>query len=240
MTQRHIILSGASRGLGRVLAEGLLDQGYAVSTFARRHTEFTEQLNASDNGYAEIADLADTASLKQFVKGAIKKHGTPWGLVNNAALVHDELLTLLGEDRIRQTIDVNLTGSLILTKLVVRRMLPKREGRVVNISSIVGVRGYRGLVAYGATKAALNGATRALARELGDANITVNALLPGYLETEMTSEMEAGHLDQIIRRTPLGRLGKPEDCLGLLEFLLSDKASFITGQELVVDGGITC
>ena len=240
MTKRHIILSGASRGLGRVLVEGLLKQDYAVSTFARRHTEFTEQLNASENGYAEVADLADTASLKRFVKGAVKKLGTPWGLVNNAALVHDELLTLLAEERIRQTIDVNLTGSLILTKIVVRRMLSARQGRIVNISSIVGIRGYRGLVPYGATKAALNGATRALARELGDANITVNSLLPGYLETEMTSEMQEDHLNQIIRRTPLGRLGQPEDCLGLLEFLLSDKSSFITGQELVVDGGITC
>jgi 3-oxoacyl-[acyl-carrier protein] reductase len=236
---RHVILSGASRGLGLVLARALLDAGYTVSTFSRRPTEFTDELAARPDGFATTCDLSDGDALKAFVRDASKKLGTPWAVVNNAALVKDDLLTMLPDDHIRQMIDVNLTGTLLLTKIALRRMILAREGRVVNISSIVGIRGYRGLVPYAATKAALDGMTRALAREVGEAGITVNSLLPGYLETEMTAEMDPAQLDQIVRRTPVGRLGKPEDCVGALLFLLSDASSFVTGHSLVVDGGIT-
>ena len=134
----------------------------------------------------------------------------------------------------------NLKGTLFLTKYVTHRMMVRRMGRVVNISSIVGIRGYSGVVPYSAAKSGINGITRSLARELGKRNITVNSVCPGYMETDMVQDMNQKQLKKIVRRTPLGRPGNVEDVSGVVLFLLSDDARFVTGQTLTVDGGLTC
>lgn len=241
--ERHVMISGGSRGLGEGLVLGLLDAGYRVSTFSRKVTPFIEQLRsgrfASRVRFQE-ADMGDDASLRRFVEDSVAQFGVPWALVNNAGLARDALHVLMAESAVSEVIRVNLTGTLSLTKYCARHMLVARAGRILTITSIVGLRGYRGLVTYGATKAALEGMTRALARELGEAGITVNSLAPGYLETEMSATLADTQRRQITGRTPLGRLGLPADCVPAMLFLLSDGASFITGHTLVVDGGITC
>jgi 3-oxoacyl-[acyl-carrier protein] reductase len=160
-------------------------------------------------------------------------------LINNAAIASDGLLATQSEQSIREVIDVNLIGTLLLTKRWVRARLTKQKsGCIVNISSIIGMRGYAGLAAYSATKAGLDGITRALARELGPKQFRVNSVLPGYVETDMSRLLTAPQRDQIIRRTPLGRLATATDISSVVAFLVSPAAGFVTGQCITVDGGI--
>ncbi|MGO9471497.1 MAG: SDR family NAD(P)-dependent oxidoreductase [Isosphaeraceae bacterium] len=236
----HVILSGGSRGLGRTLVAGLLEAGYQVSTFARSLGDLAEIAASDDRLFAAAADLCDSQSLADFLAAAQERFGVIRGLINGAGIAADQLLTTMREDTIESMIATNLLGTIRLTRMVVRRMLVHRQGgSIVNISSIVSQRGYRGLAVYSATKAGLDGLTRALARELGPAKIRVNSIAPGYLRTAMTSKLTDKQRAQILRRTPLGRLGTPEDIVGPVNFLLSDDAAFMTGQILVIDGGIT-
>jgi 3-oxoacyl-[acyl-carrier protein] reductase len=185
-------------------------------------------------------DMADSASLSRVVKSVEKKTGPIGVLINNAGIAYDGVLPGMPPEQIEKLIHVNLTGTLLLSRLVIRRMLLHNTGDIINISSIIGLRGYSGLAAYSATKAGLDGMTRALARELGPRRIRVNAIAPGYLETEMTHGLSDFQRDQVIRRTPLARLGLPSDVVGVVLFLLSPASAFMTGQTLVVDGGVTC
>jgi 3-oxoacyl-[acyl-carrier protein] reductase len=238
--KRHVLVSGGSRGLGRVLVESLLDAGYQVSTFSRKPTEFTDAMAGREGFLFTAADVADGSAVARFVSEAERKLGSFYGLVNCAGLAVEGVLAAQREDEIDRVLTVNLGGALRLTRAVLRRMLlAGQPGSIVNISSIVGIRGYNGLAAYSASKAGMDGMTRALARELGPRMIRVNSVAPGYLETEMTHGLSDDQRMQIVRRTPIGRLGKPEDVAGPVLFLLSEKALFITGQTLVVDGGIT-
>ena len=237
---RHVILSGGSRGLGMALTTALLEAGYRVSTFSRRPTEFIESLAGHERFWFSTADMADPRSLAAFVPAAVERFGEAYGLVNCAGIAVDGLLAALPENRIDTVVAVNLTGTLKLTRHVVRSMLVSNQpGSVVNISSIIGLRGYSGLAAYAATKGGMDAMTRALARELGERQIRVNSVAPGYLETEMTHGLTDIQRQQIVRRTPLGRLGQPRDVAGPVLFLLSDAARFVTGQTLAVDGGIS-
>jgi 3-oxoacyl-[acyl-carrier protein] reductase len=237
---RHVLISGGSRGLGESLVTGLLDAGYRVSSFSRRKTEFTEQNAANANFFFETADIADAKSLDGCLRAAESKLGPFYGLINCAGIAADGVLATMPEQQLESVVSVNLTGALRLTRRVLRRMLLNSTGGVIiNVSSIIGLRGYSGLAAYAATKAGMDAMTRSLARELGHRQIRVNSIAPGYLETEMTHGLSAEQKDQIVRRTPLGRLGRPADVVGPVRFLLSDAGAFITGQVLVVDGGIT-
>jgi 3-oxoacyl-[acyl-carrier protein] reductase len=239
-TTRHVLISGGSRGLGECLVTALLDAGYRVSTFSRRKTEFTEQNSANPDFFFETADIADPKSLDSCLRAAELKLGPFYGLINCAGIAADGVLATMPEQQLESVVSVNLTGALRLTRRVLRRMLLSSTGGVIiNVSSIIGLRGYSGLAAYAATKAGMDAMTRSLARELGHRQIRVNSIAPGYLETEMTHGLSAEQKDQIVRRTPLGRLGRPPDVVGPVRFLLSDAAAFITGQVLVVDGGIT-
>jgi 3-oxoacyl-[acyl-carrier protein] reductase len=241
VARRHIIISGGSRGLGQTLVKGLLDDGYAVSTCSRKATDFTQRQASNPAFYFATADVSDAEQTDGFVQQAVEKLGRPYGLINCAGIARDGVLATMPESQLDQLLSINLAGTLRLTRRVIRSMLLEPDEAVIlNISSIIGLRGYRGLSAYAATKAGMDGITRSLARELGGRHIRVNSIAPGYLTTEMTHGLDDQQQQQIVKRTPLGRLGTPEDVLGPVLFLLSDAGRFITGQVLVVDGGITC
>jgi 3-oxoacyl-[acyl-carrier protein] reductase len=234
-----VLVTGGSKGLGLAFCRGLLDQGDCVRTIARSRTEAVDELERTYGERYEFVtgDVTDDDDIKRFLKGAREFDG----LINNAGAGIDGLLATQSVDAIDRVLDLNLRAALVCAKWYIRARLGARSpGVIINISSIVGIRGYAGLAAYGATKAGMSGMTRALARELGGKGFRVNAILPGYLDTELSSSLGLEQRDQIVRRTPLSRLGTVGDVTPLVLFLLSDGARFITGQEIVVDGGITC
>jgi 3-oxoacyl-[acyl-carrier protein] reductase len=243
VSERVVLITGGSRGLGVGLVRGFLDLGDTVATCSRSPSPQTDAWGADssleERFFYEAVDLADAAACDRFVHNVTERFGRIDVLVNNAGVARDGVLPLFGDSEIDQVIDLNLRATIRMTRFVSRRMLTQHSGRIINVSSIVGLSGYRGLSVYSATKAALDGFTRALARELGSRGITVNSVAPGYLRTEMSHGLDESQLVQISRRTPAGRLGEPEDVAAAVTFLASPEAAFISGHVLVVDGGLT-
>jgi 3-oxoacyl-[acyl-carrier protein] reductase len=184
-------------------------------------------------------DLSQHGELHACVKRITAEHGPLYGLVNNAALGNDGVLATMHDSQIEAMISVNVTGSILLTKYVLRSMLIRRRGRIVNISSIIASTGFSGLSVYAASKAALSGFTRSLAREVGKVGITVNTVAPGYLQTDMTSTLQGEELESIKRRSPLGRVATVEEVACAVVWLLGEEAKAVTGTTLTVDAGST-
>jgi 3-oxoacyl-[acyl-carrier protein] reductase len=239
-----VIISGGSRGLGQALVTSCLARGYDVATFSRSETPFVQALSSERFERPRFlwreVDATDPAALKAFVFEAARTFGRIDALINNAGIGLDGLLPTTRTSQIEQAIDLNLKAAIHLTQACSKQMLSQASGSIINISSVNALRGHSGVAVYSATKAALDGLTRSLARELGPKHIRVNSLAPGYFESEMVGHLSPEAKQRIIRRTPLGRLGTTEDMANAVLFLLSPEASFMTGQTLVVDGGITC
>jgi 3-oxoacyl-[acyl-carrier protein] reductase len=242
------IISGGSRGLGLAVVERLLDRGDCVATFSRSGSAALDSLVAihPDRLHAERIDAADADAIRGFVARAAARFGGIDHCIANAAVAHEGVVATVRDDEIDAMLDVNLRGSIVLVRECVRQMLvsPVGDGRaaaggpsVVVVSSVVASRGSPGLAVYAATKAGLEGFARSLARELGPRGIRVNAVAPGFLETDLSSSLSEANRARIVRRTPLGRLGVPADVVGAIEFLTGPMAAFITGQVVTVDGG---
>ena len=239
-----ILISGGSRGLGGGLAADLLAKGHTVATFSRSSTPLVEDLQSKYAGMEsflwEAVDGTDPEQVKQFAMQVARRYGRIDGLINNAGVGSDGVLGLMQSSDIHRLIALNLECAVHLTQACSRIMLANNSGSIISISSVNAVRGHAGVSVYSATKAALDGMTRSLARELGPRGIRVNSVAPGYFESDMVGDLTPEQRNRIIRRTPLGRLGAIQDMIGVIQFLLSPNAHFITGQTIVVDGGITC
>jgi 3-oxoacyl-[acyl-carrier protein] reductase len=244
------IISGGSRGLGLAVVERLLDRGDCVATFSRSGSAALAALASlhADRLHAEQIDAADADAIRGFVARAAGRFGGIDHCIANAAVAHEGVVATMRDDEIDAMLGVNLRGAIVLARECVRQMLvghahatddPARAGgpSVVVVSSVVASRGSPGLAVYAATKAGLEGFARSLARELGPRGIRVNAVAPGFIETDLSASLSEGNRERIVRRTPLGRLGLPEDVVGAIDFLTGARAAFITGQVITIDGG---
>jgi len=242
---RNVIVTGGSRGLGLGIARRLVASGYRVLAIARRENkelcEARAEAEASTPGsFAFHAfDLSETGKIPALVSNLRREYGSIYGLVNNAGIGFDGALALMPPSQVEQLLLVNTISPILLTRSVVRSMMADGGGHIVNMASITAFSGYSGLSVYSATKAALVGFTRSLAREVGRAGITVNAVAPGFVSTDLTHTMTDQQRQKIERRSALKRLTEIEDVANAIEFLLSDKAKNITGTVLTVDAGST-
>lgn len=239
--QKTVIVTGATKGLGLEISRQLLEDNYQVIGIGRSKTEGLELLQKefSRKFHFKPFDLSETEEIYSFVKILNNEFPFIFGLVNNAAIGLDGVLATMHEKEIRKVIKLNIESPLILTKYISRSMLKKRAGRIINVSSIISKTGYNGLSVYAASKASLIGFTKSLSRELGKANITVNAVAPGFMETNMTEGLGNENMDRIIRRSALKRLINIDEVASMVCYLMSEKAKSITGTTVTLDAGST-
>ncbi|HEY1513618.1 MAG TPA: 3-oxoacyl-[acyl-carrier-protein] reductase [Gaiellaceae bacterium] len=228
------LVTGASRGIGRAIAEELARAGASVVVGYRSGKDEAEELATAIGGRAIQADVSSPDEARRLVDEA----GDIDVLVNNAGLTRDGLLARMSDDDWRTVIETNLSSVFYTCRAVTRPMMKKRGGSIINISSIVGVHGNWGQTNYGASKAGIIGFTKSLARELGSRNIRANVVAPGYVKTALTEVLPGEATAAMVQQTPLGRVADPEEIAGAVRFLASDQASFITGDVLLVDGGL--
>jgi len=234
-----VLVSGGTRGIGRACAEYFSNRGAKVALCGR--TIDTATAAAEDIGgdtRAFQADMGDPEAPAALVSAVEQAIGPVAILVNNAGLARDTLLMRMKDDDWAQVIDANLTGVFRCCRAVVRGMMKQRWGRIINISSVIGLAGQAGQANYAASKAGLLGLTKSLARELGSRNITVNAVAPGLIDTEMTAVIQGEQREAVLARIPLGRAGTPQEVAGLVGYLASDAAAYITGATITIDGGL--
>ena len=231
---KNALVTGASRGIGRAIAAELARAGANVVVGFHSGKDEAEALAAEIGARAVQADVANADDARRLVEEA----GDLDILVNNAGLTRDGLLARMPDDDWRTVIETNLSSVFYTCRAVCRPMMKKRAGAIVNVSSIVGVHGNWGQTNYAASKAGIIGFTKSLARELGSRNVRANVVAPGYVKTQLTEVLPEEATAAMLQNTPLGRLGDPADVAGAVRFLCSDEASFITGEVLLVDGGL--
>ena len=235
MTKRNIFISGASRGIGKSMAIHFANNNFNVVGTSRNNFNFDEE---SENLFPIKLDITSRDDVKKCFEELKSKDLLPNILINNAGITADQLFLRMSDDDWDNVINTNLNGTFNLTKVFLKNMIKNRFGRIINISSISGLMGNPGQVNYSSSKAALNGFTRSLAKEVGSRNITVNCIAPGFIDTDMTSYLNENEKTEILKKIPLNKFGKPEDISKLAMFLISDEASYITGQTISIDGGL--
>ncbi len=235
MSNGNVFISGASRGIGNSIAKYFAKNGYIVVGTSRNEFKFDEKNENLIPIKLDVTSRDDVQNCFDFLKS---ENLLPDILINNAGITADQIFLRMKNEDWDNVIDTNLNGVFNLSKIFVKNMIKNKKGRIINISSISGLMGNPGQVNYSASKSALNGFTKSLAKELGSRNITVNCVAPGFIETDMTSFLEEDAKQRIEETIPLGRLGKGEDIAKLVTFLASDEASYITGQIISIDGGL--
>ncbi|MES2179770.1 MAG: 3-oxoacyl-[acyl-carrier-protein] reductase [Gemmatimonadota bacterium] len=239
LTGKTALVTGSTRGIGNAIATTLAAAGARVAVVGREQAKAAEVAAGLGGGAAGFgADVSDSASVVALVTGVEEAFGQIDILVNNAGLTRDNILFRIKDDDWDMVLDANLRGAFIAIRAASRGMMKRRWGRIINIASIVGITGNKGQANYAASKAGLIGLTKSVAKELGSRNILVNAVAPGFIETDMTAAMTPEARAALSGQIPLDRLGSPQDIAGTVAFLASDYASYITGQVLVVDGGM--
>lgn len=238
------VVTGGSRGIGRAIALALGQSGAQVVVNYRGRQEAADATVAAitDAGGAALAvqaDVADPAEVDRLVKQTTDAYGRIDILINNAGITRDNLLLRMKDDEWDAVLNTNLRGTYLLSKAVLRPMMKARRGRIISISSVVGLTGNAGQANYAAAKAGLIGFTKSLAREMASRGITANVIAPGYVETDITNDLSADLKSAALANIPLGRFGQPDDIASTAVFLASDAAAYITGQTLAVDGGMT-
>lgn len=240
---KHALVTGASRGIGRSIALELAKHGADVavnySGSEDRAQAVVEEIEALGRKAFKIqADVADEKSVKHMIKSVVDTFGSIDILVNNAGITKDNLLMRMKEDDFDQVINTNLKGVFLCTKAAARPMMKQREGKIINVASIVGVSGNPGQANYVAAKAGVIGMTKSVAKELASRNILVNAVAPGFISTDMTDALNDDQRKSMLELVPLGKLGTPENVASVVRFLASEDAAYITGQTIHIDGGM--
>jgi len=235
MNKGNVFISGASRGIGRDIAINFANNGYKVVGTSRKNFDFDEDLN---NLFPIKLDITNRDDIKDCFTELKSKDLLPSILINNAGITSDQLFLRMKDEEWDSVIETNLTGTFNLSKIFIKNMIKNKSGRIINISSVSGLMGNPGQVNYSSSKAALNGFTKSLAKEVGSRNITVNSVAPGYIETDMTAFLDNKSKENVIKNIPLGRFGNVDDVSQMVMFLASDEASYITGQTISVDGGL--
>jgi len=239
MTKQIALITGASRGIGRAIAERLADDGFFVIGTATSDAG-AESISAylGENGKGMKLDVADSESVATVIKTINDEFGTPTVLVNNAGITRDNLLMRMKDDEWDDIINTNLTSVFRMSKAVLRGMMKVKTGRIINISSVVGSTGNAGQANYAAAKAGMIGFTKSMAKEVGSRNITVNTVAPGFIDTDMTRELNDDVKNALLSSIPLSRLGEAKEIAHAVAFLASAGASYITGETLHVNGGM--
>lgn len=240
MTQRIALVTGASRGIGQAIAKRLANEGYLVIG-----TATSEKGAAAVNDYLQelggagrVLNVQDAEQISQLFDSIEKEFGNVQVLVNNAGITQDGLLMRMDDNAWERVLDVNLTSVFRTSKRAIKGMMKARQGRIINITSVVAAMGNAGQTNYTASKSGIEGFTRSLAREIGSRQITVNCVAPGFIDTDMTSELDEALIQSMLNAVPLARLGKPEDIAAAVNFLASEEAGYITGTVLDVNGGM--
>lgn len=240
MTQRIALVTGASRGIGQAIAKRLANEGYLVIG-----TATSEKGAAAVNDYLQelggagrVLNVQDTEQINQLFDSIEKEFGNVQVLVNNAGITQDGLLMRMDDNAWERVLDVNLTSVFRTSKRAMKGMMKARQGRIINITSVVAAMGNAGQTNYTASKAGIEGFTRSLAREIGSRQITVNCVAPGFIDTDMTKDLDEALIQSMLNAVPLARLGKPEEIAAAVNFLASEEAGYITGTVLDVNGGM--
>lgn len=240
MSRKIILVTGASRGIGRAIAERFAEEGHFVigTATSEKGVMAIEEYLGESGGIGRVLDVCDDEAIDKLFEEIDSVYGSVNVLVNNAGITKDGLLMRMKDEDWSKVMDTNLTSIYRMSRRAVRGMMKARSGRIINITSVVGQMGNAGQTNYAASKAGVEGFTRALAREIGSRGVTVNCVAPGFVETDMTEELDERLINSMLDAVPLGRMAQPQEIAAAVSFLASDGASYITGEVLAVNGGM--